>query len=115
MAKKVLVVDDSAIVRNIHSFMLKSAGFEVTEASNGYEAMEKLLPTQFDLVVTDINMPNGMGGIEFIKKIQQQQLTTPIIAMSGYLKNSEAIKALPKEVPLMEKPVNLRILVQKIN
>ena len=72
MAKSVLVVDDSAIVRNIHSFMLKSEGFEVTEASNGYEAMEKLLESKFDLVVTDINMPK-MNGIEFLEVIKKDE------------------------------------------
>lgn len=83
MSKRVLVVDDSAIVRNIHSFMLKSGGFEVVEASNGYEAMEKLLESQFDLVVTDVNMPkmDGYSLCEAIRK-ESQYAETPIIIIS---------------------------------
>ena len=48
MTKQILVVDDSPIVRNIHAFMLKSEGFAVEEASNGYEAIEKLFDFTFD-------------------------------------------------------------------
>lgn len=83
MSNRVLVVDDSAIVRNIHSFMLKSGDFEVVEASNGYEAMEKLLESQFDLIVTDINMPK-MDGYALCKAIRKEPkyTNTPIIIIS---------------------------------
>jgi len=54
MKKKILVVDDSAIIRTLQGFILESAGFEVQTASNGIEALEKLYRENFDLIVADL-------------------------------------------------------------
>ena len=83
MSKKVLVVDDSKMVRNLHSFMLQSAGYEVTEAENGSDAFEKVITTKFDLIVTDINMPQ-MDGYELTRKIRATEgyEEIPIIMVS---------------------------------
>jgi two-component system chemotaxis response regulator CheY len=74
MSKKILTVDDSKSMRKMVSMTLKSAGFDVTEAEDGVDALSKASSMQFDLVLTDINMPN-MNGIE---------LTTKLRAMSNY-------------------------------
>ena len=80
---KVLVVDDSPIVRNLHSVMLKSAGFQVVEAENGYDALEKSHQSRFDLMVVDINMPK-MDGFTFCKEVRKTEIhkETPIIIVS---------------------------------
>lgn len=65
MARKVLIVDDSVLVRQMVSFTLKEAGFEVVEAENGQDALNKLGCHAVDLIVTDLNMP-VMDGIAFI-------------------------------------------------
>ncbi|MBF0237002.1 MAG: response regulator [SAR324 cluster bacterium] len=114
MAKRVLVVDDSAIVRNIHSFMLKSGGFEVVEASNGYEAMEKLLESQFDLIVTDVNMPkmDGYALCEAIRK-EAQYTQTPIIIISTESEAEDKLKGFKAGANLyVIKPVKSEELVQ---
>ncbi|MBF0350598.1 MAG: response regulator [SAR324 cluster bacterium] len=114
MAKRVLVVDDSAIVRNIHSFMLKSGGFEVVEASNGYEAMEKLLESQFDLIVTDVNMPkmDGYALCEAIRK-ESQYTQTPIIIISTESEAEDKLKGFKAGANLyVIKPVKSEELVQ---
>ncbi len=67
--KVVLVADDSEMVRNFHSYILKNAGFKIISAIDGADALEKLLQNDVDLVVTDINMPN-MDGYEFVKRIR---------------------------------------------
>ncbi len=69
MGKKVLTVDDSASVRQMISFTLKEAGFEVVEACDGLDALNKLSTGNVNMVITDLNMPN-MDGIELIKKIR---------------------------------------------
>ncbi len=69
MGAKALVVDDSKIVRDLHAFYLQCGGFEVDAAENGSEAMEKLLTQRFDLIVTDINMPQ-MDGYEFTRRVR---------------------------------------------
>ena len=65
MAKRVLMVDDSMMVRQMVSFTLKEAGFDVVEAEHGQDAMNKLGSNTVDLIVTDLNMP-VMNGIDFI-------------------------------------------------
>ncbi len=68
---KILAVDDSASMRQMVSFTLKGAGHDVTEAADGVEALS-VAKTQggFDLVISDINMPN-MDGITLIKELRQ--------------------------------------------
>ncbi|MEO8661292.1 MAG: response regulator [Bryobacteraceae bacterium] len=68
MPKMILAVDDSASMRQAVSFALQAAGFEVTEASNGADAVTKLSPS-IHMVITDLNMP-GMDGIELIRHIR---------------------------------------------
>ena len=83
MNAKVLVVDDSRTARDLHGFMLESGGYEVRQAVNGSEALEKAITTQFDLIVTDVNMPQ-MDGYEFTRRIRATAgyETTPIIMVS---------------------------------
>ena len=68
MAKTVMAVDDSASVRQIVSFTLRSAGYEVIEAVDGQDAMARL-KGPVHLVITDLNMPR-MDGIELIRAIR---------------------------------------------
>jgi two-component system, chemotaxis family, chemotaxis protein CheY len=69
MGKKIMTVDDSASVRQMVSFTLKKEGYEVMEAVDGVDALEKLEHKKVDLVLTDLNMPN-MDGIELIKNLR---------------------------------------------
>ena len=65
----ILAVDDSASMRQMVSFTLKGAGYEVIEAVDGVDALNKAKGRKFDLVVTDVNMPN-MDGITLIKQLR---------------------------------------------
>lgn len=67
--KKVLSVDDSESVRQMVTFALETAGYEVVGAADGRKALERLKTGPVDLVITDLNMPN-MNGIELIKAIR---------------------------------------------
>lgn len=79
--KKILVVDDSEMVRNFHSYIIKMFGYEVGTAENGAVALEKLLSNEFQLLVTDINMPK-MDGYELIRNVHEQGIDIPIIIVS---------------------------------
>lgn len=83
MAKKILIVDDSASMRQMVNFTLTEEGYEVTEAKNGQEALDSMKGGAPDLVITDINMP-VMGGIELIKQIRAAAdfKFTPIIVLT---------------------------------
>jgi two-component system chemotaxis response regulator CheY len=65
----ILTVDDSTSMRQMVSFTLKGAGYEVVESVDGVEALEIAKTRAFDLVVTDVNMPN-MDGITLIKELR---------------------------------------------
>lgn len=69
MAKTVLIVDDSASIRQVVSIALKSAGYEVIEASNGEDALSKLTGQRVHLIISDVNMP-VMDGITFLKEVK---------------------------------------------
>ena len=73
IAKRILIVDDAATVRMYHRGMLESAGYEVEEAMNGIEALEKTLEFPFDLYLVDVNMPK-LNGYGFLSELRQQEI-----------------------------------------
>ena len=79
---RLLVVDDEEADRIIIGTVLDRAGHEVEFASNGEEALQTYLQSSFDIVVTDIHMPDG-DGLEFIKALIAMVPETVIIAVSG--------------------------------
>lgn len=66
MSKVIMTADDSASVRQMVSFTLKEQGYEVVEASDGRDALQKLGKQKVDMLITDLNMPN-LDGIGLIK------------------------------------------------
>ena len=86
LARTALVVDDSRSMRQMVSFTLSQAGFDVTEGGNGQEALDKIASSagkRFDLIITDLNMP-VMDGLQFIKKLRSQAQTkfTPVLMLT---------------------------------
>jgi len=69
-APRVLVVDDSSLVRMYYRAALEQAGYEVEQAMNGLEAMEKALAGRFDLLIVDVNMPK-MDGFSFLRELRR--------------------------------------------
>ncbi len=87
---KILAVDDSASMRQMVAFTLKSAGFEVTDASDGDEALQIAQREAFDVVITDVNMPN-MDGITLCKELRQLAnfKFTPILMLTTESSNEK--------------------------
>ena len=83
MAKTVMVVDDSSSVRQVVSIALKGAGYEVIEACDGKDALNKLSGQKIHLMISDVNMPN-MDGITFVKEVKKlaNYKFTPIIMLT---------------------------------
>ena len=69
MGKTLLIVDDSASMRQLVSFTLKDAGYDIIAAINGKDALSKLGGAKIEMVITDLNMPE-MDGIEFIRHMR---------------------------------------------
>ncbi|MGD0986285.1 MAG: response regulator [Candidatus Sulfotelmatobacter sp.] len=68
--KKILAVDDSASVRQMVNFTLKSAGFDVIDAVDGKDGLTKAGKDKFDMIITDLNMPN-LDGIQMITEVRK--------------------------------------------
>ncbi len=83
MAKTILIVDDSASVRQVVSITLKGAGYEVIEGVDGKDALGKLKGQKVHLIISDVNMPN-MDGITFVKEVKKLDAYkfTPIIMLT---------------------------------
>ena len=83
MAKTVLSVDDSASIRQMVSFTLKSGGYEVAEAVDGQDGLDKAKTKNYDLVLSDQNMPR-MDGLSLIKNLRAlpQYRATPILMLT---------------------------------
>jgi len=83
MGKTLLIVDDSASMRQLVTFALKGAGYEVIAAVHGKDALSKLAGAKVDMVVTDLNMPE-MDGIALIKQLRSSPATkfTPVVMLT---------------------------------
>jgi two-component system chemotaxis response regulator CheY len=83
MAKTILIVDDSASLRNVVAIALKGAGYDVIEACDGRDALSKLTGQKIHLIVTDVNMPN-MDGITLVREVKKlpNYKFTPIMMLT---------------------------------
>ncbi|HNU92820.1 MAG TPA: response regulator [Spirochaetota bacterium] len=80
---KILVVEDEQHQRELYAMELQDEGYEVDQAANGREAVEKVKANKYDLVVLDIRMPE-MDGIEALGKILSRDKKIPIIIYTAY-------------------------------
>ncbi len=83
MAKTIMVVDDSASIRQVVNLTLKKSGYDVIEATDGRDALSKLAGRKVNLIVCDVNMPN-MDGIMFLKSLKSTDAYrfTPVIMLT---------------------------------
>jgi len=83
VTKSILIVDDAVSMRGLVAMTLRNAGYEVIEASDGKDAINKLESKRVNLIITDLNMPN-MDGITLIKTVKSMQLYKfiPIIMLT---------------------------------
>ncbi len=119
MGKSILAVDDSRSMRTMVSFTLKGAGYDVVEAVDGQDGLEKSKGQDFDLVLTDQNMPK-MDGLSMIRSLRSlaKYRRTPILMLTT--ESSDAMKSQGKAVGAtgwLVKPFNpekLLMVVKKV-
>ena len=117
MSKRILVIDDSPLVRNLHSVMLKSAGFQTEDAENGFDALEKAMKSDFDLMIVDINMPK-MDGFAFFKEIRSNEKykDVPLLIVSTESESEDKMKGFKAGANLyLIKPVKPEVLIENVN
>ena len=93
MTKNIMIVDDSASLRQVVSIALKGAGYDVIEACDGKDALTKLDGRKLHLIVSDVNMPN-MDGITFVKAAKQLPAYkfTPVIMLTTEASESRKLE-----------------------
>jgi two-component system chemotaxis response regulator CheY len=93
MAKRILIVDDSATMRQMVSFTLEQAGFEVVEGVDGVDGLARAGQHTIHLVLTDLNMPR-MNGIELIQSLRAKPAYryTPILMLTTESQTSKKLE-----------------------
>ncbi len=93
MQKTILVAEDDKNISNLIKEMIERKGYKAITAKNGAEAYRAYRKTRFDLLITDIKMPE-MDGLTFIKMVREQDKAIPILIITAY--SSERNRALAK-------------------
>lgn len=90
---RILVIDDEEIVRISCKKCLTPEGYDVDVAANGVEGMRLTLSNKYDLILTDLKMPD-MDGMEFLEKMKETQPDAKVIMITGYSTVENAVKAI---------------------
>ncbi|MCB2182624.1 MAG: response regulator [Desulfobulbaceae bacterium] len=113
--KSILLVDDEATILKSISWLLKINKFNVTTAKNGHEALAHLQEKQYDLVITDLVMPQ-VDGIEVLKQARKRYPDIGVIILTGYAEVSSAVEALKQGADdYLQKPCDIVDLLNKAN
>lgn len=112
--KKILVVDDEMAIRQLITYNLQHAGYQVEEAADGQLALSKAATGEFDFVVLDLMLPK-LDGIEVTKRLREQNIEVPILILTA--KHEEADKIIGLELgadDYMTKPFSPRELLARV-
>lgn len=111
----ILIVDDDLLSQKLLARLLLSNGFNVSVAKDGVMAMEKISNNDFDLIISDINMPN-LSGAELLEELHKKGFAIPFILLSGEfcieVKNELIAKG---AIDVLQKPVDINVLLQCIS
>jgi two-component system chemotaxis response regulator CheY len=116
MTKSILTVEDSGSVRQLIRMALLDNGYEVTEAKNGAEALDKTAAARFDAVVTDLNMP-VMNGVEFVRNYRTNPMSQGVPVLILTTESDETLKAQAKAAGAtgwLTKPFNQKQLLDAL-
>ena len=116
MNSKVLIIDDEILVNKFLETRLTNEGIEVECANDGQDALRKAEFNKYDLIITDLMLPN-IGGQELIMRIQQSKLNapTPIIVLSSLSSDGLIVDVLASGVKdYIVKPFSINVLIAKV-
>ncbi|MBI3004172.1 MAG: response regulator [Ignavibacteriales bacterium] len=114
MNDRILIVDDEDSLRLSMKMRLKGAGFDVEEASDGEQALDKIRENQYDVVLLDIKMPT-LSGLDALPMIVQTSPKTDVIMMTGFADFSDAIECLKAGAKdYLVKPIEVTELVTRL-
>ncbi len=112
--KKILIVDDSRFSRFQVTKILQEENFEILEAENGAQGLEKVQTHQPDFIISDLLMPE-MDGFEFLEKLKQEDNQIPVIVMTADIQDSTRQKVIELgALELINKPLRPPLLLSAI-
>lgn len=116
MSAKILVVDDELSVREFFEILLTKEGYEVVTALDGQDAMRLIKETNFDLVITDLQMKNG-DGMTLLKEAKKHQAEVPVIMITAFATTDSAVEAMKTGAfDYLSKPFKIeeiKVVIQK--
>lgn len=113
--RRILLVDDDEVLRELVAEALMMSGFEVVCAEDGEAGWDSLCKLEFDLLITDHNMPR-LSGFDLIKKMKSRPSQVPVLMITGYVpfQFHESADTLPF-CDVLPKPFSFEELLQKVN
>lgn len=115
MAKKILIVDDNALMIEVMTYILINCGYEVIALSNGIEAINNIKAIHPDLIILDAFLP-GINGREICQLLKLNKTTSslPVIICSGDENINEALQQKGAPDDILQKPFDITCLIEKV-
>lgn len=114
MHKEILIIDDQPGIRMLLTDIFENEGYKTTAAEDGKQAINKLYENKYDLVLVDYKLPI-ISGIEILKKLEQDNIKTPVIVMSGLADEIEIeLAEFPFVQDVLAKPFDIQQLVRTV-
>ncbi len=113
---RILIVDDDPVTRLLLKKTLTKADYEVVLAENGSQAIEHILGSHFDVVITDLIMPGGLDGIDVLEKVKSKNSDTEVFLLTAHATVDTAVTAMKKgAADYLQKPINIEELIVRLN
>lgn len=112
--KKLLIIDDEENIRKMLKQSLEKDGYNIELALNGEEGFEKVKDSNYDLILLDLNLP-GMDGIEVLEKLREDDISTPVLIVTGYGSVDSAVKVMKLgAIDYLQKPFNPKDIKEQV-
>lgn len=111
----ILVVDDDPVIRHLLEQRLRKANYTVEVAEDGYIAEKLIRKNAYDIILTDLMMPGGIGGIEVLEMAKEKDTAIEVILITAHSSVDSAVEAMKKgAIDYLEKPINFDELFLRI-
>jgi DNA-binding response OmpR family regulator len=113
-AKRILIVDDDALSLELLKQLLEPEGYLINTATDGIDALHEISKAKYDLILSDISMPN-FSGYQLLAFMQQKNIDIPVVFISGHVTTEDEIKGLKMgAVEYLKKPVQPDLLLLRL-
>ncbi|MBI2950585.1 response regulator [bacterium] len=116
MPERILIVEDQTEVREALRDLFVAAGYEVSVAKDGYDAIEKAVSEDYDVITMDVRMP-GLNGIRATDLLRERRPSIPVVIISGYLGDAFEYRKTLEGMGVryfLEKPVSMAEAVKTV-